>query len=229
MPVHRKIEVPAEARLFLCTDVHGNITRLMAKLEELNFNFDKDYLISCGDLTDRGPDSLLTLNAFLNRDRLAKNSYAVLGNHELMLMQGDSLNLMYNGGEWAFEHTDETLEYLREALRKRFYRALTLQYNGVDLGVVHAEVQGTSWSSFVEELADDDVLINAVWGRRDIQDKDKCITDVKLVFMGHTPVSDWKVAQNRVYFDTGAFGELTLIEVFGSTITGIVDIELYRY
>ena len=84
------ISVPSSARLFFCTDVHGRLDELTELLSQAGFT-ETDYLISVGDLTDRGPKSLEALNMFLNPTK--QNLHALLGNHEHMLMQKDLHNL----------------------------------------------------------------------------------------------------------------------------------------
>lgn len=208
--IHNEIVVPNDARLFFCTDVHGNIDRLTAKLDELGFNYARDYLISCGDLTDRGTNSLNTLHFFLSQQ--VNNSYAVIGNHEQMLIDKDLHNLFYNGGAWVTEQSEETLDYLSRAIKQKFWRALTVRFDNKTFGVVHAEVQGDNWNQFIIDVVRPAVFSEAIWGRYDIDDPDKHIMGVDLVLMGHTPVPEIYMAQNRLYFDTGAFGQLTLLE-----------------
>ena len=65
MNIHKVIEVPEGSRLFFCTDVHGRLDELNELLAQAGFT-ETDYLISVGDLNDRGPKSLEALNMFLN-------------------------------------------------------------------------------------------------------------------------------------------------------------------
>lgn len=45
---------PINGRVFAVGDLHGSYNLLMAKLDEGGFDFEKDLLISVGDLVDRG-------------------------------------------------------------------------------------------------------------------------------------------------------------------------------
>lgn len=68
-------------RDFVVGDLHGHRSLLERQLERLDFDPVCDRLFSVGDLIDRGPDSLATL-ALIEQPWF----HAVLGNHELMLL-----------------------------------------------------------------------------------------------------------------------------------------------
>ena len=135
--IHKLIEVPESSRLFFCTDVHGRLDNLMGLLREVKFS-DNDYLISMGDLIDRGPKSLETLNMFINPNR--PNLHALLGNHEYMLMQKDLHNLFYNGGQWALDQSDETIDYLSRKISEKMFFSFTVRKGDYIIACTHAEV-----------------------------------------------------------------------------------------
>lgn len=68
-------------RDFVVGDLHGHRALLEQQLEAFGFDPGRDRLFSVGDLIDRGPDSLGTL-ALIEQPWF----HAVLGNHELMLL-----------------------------------------------------------------------------------------------------------------------------------------------
>lgn len=68
-------------RDFVVGDLHGHRALLERELEGLDFDPARDRVFSVGDLIDRGPDSLATL-ALIEQPWF----HAVLGNHELMLL-----------------------------------------------------------------------------------------------------------------------------------------------
>ena len=64
-------------------DVQGCYDELKALLTQINFNSDRDKLWFCGDLVNRGPESLKTLRFIRS---LQDNAITVLGNHDLHLL-----------------------------------------------------------------------------------------------------------------------------------------------
>lgn len=68
-------------RDFVVGDLHGHRALLEGELLRLRFDVRRDRLFSVGDLVDRGPDSMATL-ALLEEPWF----HAVIGNHELMLL-----------------------------------------------------------------------------------------------------------------------------------------------
>ena len=70
-------------RYFVITDVHGFYDEMREGLNAAGFNPDKDFLISCGDMFDRGPKSPEVLEYLMG---LAPERRAfVRGNHEDLL------------------------------------------------------------------------------------------------------------------------------------------------
>lgn len=215
--IHKIIEVPEDSRLFFCTDVHGRLDELNDLLAQAGFE-ETDYLISVGDLTDRGPKSLESLNMFLNPTR--PNLHALLGNHEHMLMRKDLHLLSYNGGQWALEHSDETIEYFSRKLTQKFFYAFTVKKEGHTIGCVHAEVplRYDSWEEFLDDLTNrPGTKEDALWNREYIYtEANKELLGVDFVLHGHTCLPEPLLSANRLYFDTGRWnkqqGNLTLLE-----------------
>jgi bis(5'-nucleosyl)-tetraphosphatase (symmetrical) len=64
-------------------DVQGCFEPLQQLLKKIKFKSDCDQLLFCGDLVNRGPDSLKTLRFIKS---LGSNANSVLGNHDLHLL-----------------------------------------------------------------------------------------------------------------------------------------------
>jgi serine/threonine protein phosphatase 1 len=105
--VRRCLQLPANTggRDFVVGDLHGHRALLERELARRGFNTSTDRVFSVGDLIDRGPESLATL------ELLAEPWFhAVLGNHELMLLNylGAYKSRLYSrrafaegGGQWV--------------------------------------------------------------------------------------------------------------------------------
>lgn len=96
-------------------DVQGCLTELRQLLKKINFDPQLDKAWFCGDLVNRGPDSLETLR-FIKR--LGESAISVLGNHDLHLLavstgaqslkRKDTLRTILNAPD-----ADELLDWLR--------------------------------------------------------------------------------------------------------------------
>lgn len=223
MQIEQKLTIPKDARLFFCTDVHGEFDALQSVLNQAGYNEEVDYLISCGDLIDRGPDNAKTLVYFFNKF----NRYAILGNHEHMFLGGNYDHIM-NGGGWTFTLDEDSLSLLRNKITENFPLVLTLHVQGIcpstglgtltKIGCVHAEIPMgyDSYEDFLDDLPRSNrAQASAIWGR-DMINKSKHITDVDFVLHGHTSIPEPMQVKNRLYFDTGRWGpqagKLTLLE-----------------
>lgn len=211
------------ARTLFVGDLHGHKRNLKKALDKVDFNFEKDILISVGDLIDRGPDSKALLEQFLETE----NFLFVRGNHEQMMIKGrtfSDLMLWYtNGGRWSEDVPRNELDKLRHQLTKIPY-AMEVEISGRWYGVTHGDIvpEITSWEKLCSMILSGDSFIkeNILWAR-DIIDcpewfskPEYTIQEVDYVIHGHTPVEEPMIIGNRIYIDTGAaFGNLlTLLE-----------------
>ena len=70
---------------YVMGDVHGDYLHLKQMLERIRFNPEKDHIYFLGDVVDRGPESVKTLN--LVREMVTAGSATLLmGNHEYFIM-----------------------------------------------------------------------------------------------------------------------------------------------
>lgn len=77
----RRLPANVRGRDLIVGDLHGHRSLLEAELDRLDFDPSRDRVLSVGDLVDRGPESLATLSLIEE-----PWFHAVLGNHELMLL-----------------------------------------------------------------------------------------------------------------------------------------------
>lgn len=143
-------------------DVQGCYDELRELLTHINFKSDKDQLWFCGDIVNRGPESLKTLRFIKS---LEDNATTVLGNHDLHLLataydhkrpgRKDTLDKILQAKDAA-----ELLDWLR-------HRPLVIHDRDKDVTLFHAGLHPT-WtikktlklSSEVEQILRSDQHIN---------------------------------------------------------------------
>lgn len=212
-------------RDFVVGDIHGCFDALRRALDEVKFAAETDRLFCVGDLIDRGPRSVDTLE-WLARPWF----HACLGNHEEMALRSLSeADLMLgwvtlNGGEWWLALDTATRATYLAAFR-RLPLAMEIETIHGNVGIVHADVpQELNWQAFVEALesGDPDARETALWSRRRA---DGLVTTpvagIDRVVCGHTITADCRIHiyTNVWFIDTGAFltdalgGHLTLLSL----------------
>ena len=213
-PKHIALSRNEKGRDFIVGDIHGETDQLVRALKRVSFDTSVDRLISVGDLVDRGPDSLGAL------ELLAEDwFYAVVGNHEAMLMSDDPglQDVHYrSGGAWAFEAALADREAAEEKVRTLPY-AITLEGpEGQIVGICHAEWPERDWARVSEAVERDKIREQMIWGRKRVRSgrpqKDRT---ADLLVHGHTPIPEPLRLGCALFIDTGATydGYLTLISV----------------
>ena len=112
-------------RIVAIGDVHGRHDQLRALLQgtgladdQLRWTGEKDHLVLCGDLIDRGPDDRAILDLVRRLQKQAESAggrvHSLLGNHEVMNLVRD-FRYVWPGGYAAFQ-ADEKSGDRRKAL-----------------------------------------------------------------------------------------------------------------
>ena len=185
---------------YVIGDIHGEFEQLKILLETMKFN-DNDELYVMGDVVDRGPDPIKTLQYLMT----LPNCVCIAGNHEWMALE--SLKLMmneipeyfiqtldknqvmimfdwfHNGGKTTMdqfsklsnEERQEVLDFIGE-----FEAYVELEIQGRKYLLVHAGLNNFSYRKPIEEYAIDDLL----WTRANYQ---MPYYENKIVITGHTP------------------------------------------
>nr|WP_256548420.1 metallophosphoesterase [Xenorhabdus bovienii] len=200
-----KIEGDRYQRIFVVGDLHGCYQLLMDRLQRIDFDYEKDLLISVGDLIDRGDRNVECL------DLITRTWFrAVRGNHEQMAINSVLHNKhsdvwFRNGGDW-FLYLDYEQEILAKALlAKAEQLPLIIEVNTGHKTIViaHADYPDDEYE-FGKEVDWFDVI----WNRGRIynagDDIGGAITGADLFIFGHTPAVKPKQHWNQLYIDTGA-------------------------
>lgn len=231
-------------RLIIVGDIHGSLTKLIESLEYIGFDTDYDTLVSVGDLIDRGPENLETLEWFEKAIK-SGNVHMVRGNHDDFLVEfaevqaeylaknpniklpaGVSSLWMNNGGSWAAGLPAETIQHHAAWLKEQPYQLEILTDNGLKYGVVHAEIWD-DWEITKAGLDTNRTQQRLTWGRTKIQQAAQGYASraegVDVLFCGHSVVQAATTVGNQVYLDTGAvFDKLYNTEIPGAFSFAII-------
>lgn len=213
-------------RDFVVGDLHGHRHLLEQQLERLAFDPSRDRVLAVGDLVDRGPDSLGTLS--LIREPWF---HAVLGNHELMLLQFlrcyDSRR--FGRKSWAARQGAWVADALaRHPKRMERLRAVLMTLplalhvdHATPYRVRHADIDQRQLSrpedgSVSVHEAEDITCSRAnlatlargssrllPFDGRQVRLSDRFLGTPPLTYVGHSPLPEITLHQSHVYIDQG--------------------------
>lgn len=203
----KHFNINIEGRDFFVGDLHGMYDLFMAELDRVNFDFGIDRVFSVGDLIDRGPDSVKSLE-LLNYSWF----HAVKGNHEDLMLGSHGLRIWHmNGGRWSDDVDRDDLRILKDLIEDKMHSTLTVDTTHGKVGVVHAE-SADDWENNGPITKETNR-----WARTRIKClQDRPIDNIDIVVVGHTPTKQVLRLGNIIYIDTGACfteGYLTLLNV----------------
>ncbi len=202
------LDLTDKRAIYFVGDLHGDWDALSYFLKEVGFNY-RDQLICVGDLMDRGAKNLEVLNYFM----FTENAIAVRGNHEDMAILGmlnneenQAASWIYNGGVWALDYPQDMMRGILRHLREKFPLALTVRYENITVGVVHAEAPTGDWRQFIDNQCQYYPWVNkAIWGRNRIKSQHHVhIKGVDHVISGHSVRSTVTTRGNHHWIDTGS-------------------------
>lgn len=227
MLIHKKIIVPNDKELFFFGDIHGNYNAFQEMLRLLGVK-PEDYIVSTGDLIDRGAGIAPLLFDFLHKP----NYHAVIGNHEEMMINvnqpynRDLWLYMGNGGEKTLEQLGwEGVKYFTDKIVKKFPFILEIHHRQKVFGVIHAGVpllyeETENWKDIIQLAKKDEDYQQQLLEDRDFikriqkalqgtqQDKQealerfKPIKGIDYIFHGHTGVIEPLIHHNMIWIDT---------------------------
>ena len=177
--------------VYVIGDVQGCYSQLCRLLEKINYDQSRDVLWFCGDLVNRGPESLQSLNFVRS---LGDRAVTVLGNHDLHLLalyyseheigEHDSLRQLLSSpdcGElmdWLrFQpliHYDETFNFL--LVHAGIHTDWNLKMAQKCAGELEQVLRGRDCQAFFEQMYGDepDLWSNNLTGTERL----RCITNV---------------------------------------------------
>ncbi|BCL70177.1 serine/threonine protein phosphatase [Vibrio nigripulchritudo] len=227
---HQFIDVSPYQRVFVIGDIHGKLDHLKHTLDAIEFDSLNDLLISVGDLIDRGPQSIETLEFYHQTPWFL----SIAGNHELMMSNALSVwdledktseqrRLIEvwckNGGDWSLTQPRATLEKLVNIVNQMPSAITCTLPDGRKVGISHAQPHSLVW----EEMQNwqGDMMDNPrwIWGRTRIQGQpSEPVSGVDFTIHGHTRSDKVVRIANSYFIDTASrndyTGEFTLLELY---------------
>lgn len=233
MPVHtvQRFARNTVGRDVAVGDIHGCIDKLYAALDAAGFDRSRDRLFACGDLVDRGPDSLRV-------DELLAQPwfFSVQGNHEDMAIRFPRGNMMVDnyfahGAAWNIANVPAERQRYADLLDTLPF-AIEVETEFGIVGIVHANVDGYDWGEFAVDLHRPGGRGNvtrdiAQWDRTRYDAGDCGVVDgVRAVMVGHHPTRARRILGNVHHIDTRGWkpdGFFTFIDL--ATLSDLVPIE----
>lgn len=201
--IYLRINGDKYRHIWVVGDIHGCFNLLKRNMHRVDFDKEKDLLISVGDLIDRGDQNVECLD--LINERWFR---AVRGNHEQMAIDalfdgGDVNNWLYNGGNWFFLQNYEEEILSRACLVKTEKLPFIIEVNtdGKKTVIAHADYPSDEYE--FGKPVDEQYVI---WSRERIGDDSvREIKGADLFLFGHTPmIKGIEKRANQEYIDTGA-------------------------
>lgn len=202
-------------RIIVVPDLHGSYSHLCAALEYLKFN-ENDFIISLGDLIDRGDNSFECLSFFLN----ITNCFTIVGNHEVVAYAASNFNIPYAKSQWLFNENkwvDKHNEFLIKKMFEKYINKssliLKVEFNNKKYGFAHAEIPNENielCNVDFSKMSIDDIenFNNSATENHKSFKKDNDVFGVDLAFFGHKKMKDIYFTGNKVYMDTAVENDL---------------------
>jgi hypothetical protein len=138
--------------IYIVGDIHGMFHLLEEEMKKVNFNKEKDLIVCCGDLIDRGKNSLQAIK-YIQEPWFV----SVFGNHDYKFMPIP--NYYFNELFPPLEYFDRELTYkvekeFREVFPKFLYAGIEINLNTKEkVAIVHSEIPfGIEWNVFKKYL-----------------------------------------------------------------------------
>ncbi|MGO2013005.1 MAG: metallophosphoesterase [Pseudoalteromonas sp.] len=213
-PTQQSLHINADKRIFVIGDLDADLAKFHYALKSVNFNKEKDVLISLGDVIDRGNDSLKLLNTFSTL-----GVHMVLGNHEHMMLESIIANdkkahalWTKNGGNWHLNVDKQTLRTACEKLVS-YPLSILLDYQGEKIGLSHTLGQQWDWSDL---NSDKKKLVSELLWDREVVKQDKIFSNRGVLFSihGHNATKKPFWIFNTYHIDTNyKAGRPTIVEL----------------
>lgn len=197
-----------DKRYIIVGDLHGLYAEFQELLKVVSFDLNKDIMISVGDLTDRGPNSLGVLDWFINN-----NQPHILGNHDDKLrryLKGNPIKIS-NGLEKTIKEIKDLPEDIRLIKCEKYFNHLSDLPNILRLPNFGSQRQFVVHGGFDLNRPIELQEINDCLRKRNLNDKSEerwyvNYTGTDRYFFGHQITENWNPHKNIFALDGGPLG-----------------------
>ena len=183
--IHEAIE--SGNKVWVIGDIHGYRKTLEALVSRLDLQ-ENDILICLGDMVDRGPDSVGVVELFMNQG----NWYALLGNHEeMMMIDWSKTNGFGNYSTNGFWSSEKPLSREKMLEIMGFMSSLPTEIVLDRFRLVHAGYADMPYSTSLDEQTDEQRL----WSR-DVFTVAYPLDPDRTIIVGHTIIQNYGVVDD---------------------------------
>lgn len=224
----KRIIVPDDVNLYFVGDLHGDYKSFKLGIDDLGIDINNDYIISVGDIIDRGKNNLKLFFDFFHKP----NYHMVCGNHESMLIDGLTDTQwrhcwLQNGGNTTLEEAgDSGIKFMADIFMG-LPLILEVHHRGKIFGVVHGGIPASEqflvWNNIIDRIKYDyDYCFKCLWERDGISyatehmmDNESTLTlfpvidGIDYLISGHTGHDCPVQYNNRIWIDTGFYTGIT--------------------
>ena len=195
-----------DCNYFCVGDIHGWDTALQELLDAVNFDYEKDVLVSLGDLCDRGPRSWEVIEILLK----IKELVLIQGNHDIWLKSYLNSKRRYCDYSWHSNGGQTTLksyydhDYVNEAAHLKLLKS-AVPYHEMDMDLFKEDAHPNARYCFThggfnrKHYVKDQDGESMAWDRTLVEESMSCSPEQILktkdgfdkVFVGHTPTLCW--------------------------------------
>ena len=173
-------------RLFAISDIHGYYDEFQKILAYANFSINKDYLISCGDMIDRGKDGFQVIQWFRRyKDVSCGRIQALYGNHEHMFLSFLTGAISQKDYEYSVVGGSHTIKSYNKSngfidIHAKYISSLPLTLKINNVIFCHAKINEN-------KTLDKQTPYDVLWDYHKVFFEKHYANDKNIYIFGHTP------------------------------------------
>lgn len=174
-------------RLFAISDIHGYHTEFQSLLNYAHFSIKNDYLISCGDMIDRGREGFKVVEWFRKMQSASNGRIqALFGNHEHMFLSFLTGTISQKDYEYTVVGGSHTINSYKKApgfidIHAKYLASLPLTLKIDNIVFCHAKIND-------KKSLQDQTPYDVLWDyHKEFYMQETYAQDNNIYIFGHTP------------------------------------------